>query len=437
VLGDWRESRAHVERALVVHRAAGDQSSEGRALAALGDTWFYEDRLDEAQKSYAEALAIHRQLGERAAEGVALSRLASVAMERGDAAAARELYRGSVDLHREVGDRRALASTSGYLAILEQEEGDLAAAEERFRHAVELAREIENRRTEGIFTGYLAGCLLEMGRLGEAAETYQRAVDITAEVGAGSTCALFQAGLGALRAMRGDVAGAEAIFAAAEAQLGRMREQTFVAAAVDLLGGFLDIARGAPRSAACRLAKAGGGLSQTDVRFAARLLERALDAAGEPPFEGAMDVGGEGGAEAFEGGPEAFAARGSSTMAPPVAGAGTVVADAPPDALVVARSGRWFRAPQGEVVSLQRRRALRLIMAALAAQRAQQPDTGIDLHAVAAAGWPGERLHPEAAADRVYTAIATLRRMGLRTALLSRDDGYLLDPALHFLAGDG
>ncbi|MEJ7727735.1 MAG: hypothetical protein WKG00_00810 [Polyangiaceae bacterium] len=215
-----------------------------------------------------------------------------------------------------------------------------------------------------------------------------------------------------------------------------MREQTFVAAAVELLGGFLDIARGTPRSAACRLAKAGGGLSQTDVRFAARLLERALDAAGEPPFEGTIESGGERGGEALESTPEASAARGSPTLSPPVPAAASVPADAPPDALVVARSGRWFRAPQGEVVSLQRRRALRLIMSALAAQRAaarrrHRPARGG--RGRLAWGAPPQ----EAAADRVYTAIATLRRMGLRTALLSRDDGYLLDPALHFVAGEG
>ncbi len=51
------------------------------------------------------------------------------------------------------------------------------------------------------------------------------------------------------------------------------------------------------------------------------------------------------------------------------------------------------------------------------------------------AGWPGERLVAEAAAGRLYAAIATLRRMGLRDWLQRRDDGYLLDADVPFRRG--
>lgn len=43
-------------------------------------------------------------------------------------------------------------------------------------------------------------------------------------------------------------------------------------------------------------------------------------------------------------------------------------------------------------------------------------------------GWPGERMVPEAAASRVYTAVRELRAMGLRPVLDRRAEGYLLDP---------
>jgi hypothetical protein len=36
----------------------------------------------------------------------------------------------------------------------------------------------------------------------------------------------------------------------------------------------------------------------------------------------------------------------------------------------------------------------------------------------------------QAASRSVYTAVATLRRMGLKPYLLRVDEGYLLDPAL-------
>ena len=52
------------------------------------------------------------------------------------------------------------------------------------------------------------------------------------------------------------------------------------------------------------------------------------------------------------------------------------------------------------------------------------------------AGWPGERVLPEAAANRVYVAVATMRKLGLRDVLLSRDDGYLLTTDIDVVYGD-
>lgn len=83
---------------------------------------------------------------------------------------------------------------------------------------------------------------------------------------------------------------------------------------------------------------------------------------------------------------------------------------------------RWYRW-EGRVVSLERRRALRGILGCLAAV-APEPASG---EAIVAAGWPEERVLPAAAASRVRTAIATLRRLGLRDILLTTGDGYRID----------
>ena len=56
------------------------------------------------------------------------------------------------------------------------------------------------------------------------------------------------------------------------------------------------------------------------------------------------------------------------------------------------------------------------------------PGVGISMHALVDAGWPGERIQPEAAAARVYTSIKTLRALGLDAIVIRRDDGYLINP---------
>jgi predicted ATPase len=109
------------------------------------------------------------------------------------------------------------------------------------------------------------------------------------------------------------------------------------------------------------------------------------------------------------------------------------LAPAPPPrvrGLVVAADGRWFCCEASEPVSLMKRRALRRLLLRLAEQRHAAPGVALSLHDLLEAGWPGERTTYEAGNARVYNALTTLRKLGLRATLVSRDDGYLLDPAV-------
>lgn len=101
------------------------------------------------------------------------------------------------------------------------------------------------------------------------------------------------------------------------------------------------------------------------------------------------------------------------------------VAASPRASLEATVDGRWFRVGAADPVDISRRAAQRRILAALLT--AESP---LDIHAVVEAGWPGERLHPEAGRARAYTAIRSLRRFGLQDILVRIDDGYALDPAV-------
>jgi hypothetical protein len=96
--------------------------------------------------------------------------------------------------------------------------------------------------------------------------------------------------------------------------------------------------------------------------------------------------------------------------------------------LMVGPDSRWFRMGDAPPVDLSRRGPIRRILTALVALRDDAPGTGMDLDAVMAAGWPDQELLWESGRARVYTAIRTLRRFGLEPILVTRDDGYLLDP---------
>jgi hypothetical protein len=98
--------------------------------------------------------------------------------------------------------------------------------------------------------------------------------------------------------------------------------------------------------------------------------------------------------------------------------------------LAVGPAGVWFQLPGEPVVSLERWRSLQRVLACLAEERQDRPGGPLSVEALVTAGWPGERMLARAGATRVYTAIASLRRLGLRDVLLSTDQGYLLAPGL-------
>jgi len=58
------------------------------------------------------------------------------------------------------------------------------------------------------------------------------------------------------------------------------------------------------------------------------------------------------------------------------------------------------------------------------------PGRGLSLTALREAGWPGERMLPDAASNRIYVAMTQLRKLGLKGWLKRSGEGYFLDPAL-------
>lgn len=104
--------------------------------------------------------------------------------------------------------------------------------------------------------------------------------------------------------------------------------------------------------------------------------------------------------------------------------------------LRVAAGAEWFQLGDRERVVLETRIPLRRLLLGLVQLRASSPTSVLPVTAAFAAGWPGERATPTAAAMRVYTAVHTLRRLGLRGVLVRRRRGYVLDCAVEIAAND-
>jgi len=98
--------------------------------------------------------------------------------------------------------------------------------------------------------------------------------------------------------------------------------------------------------------------------------------------------------------------------------------------LWVAQDGARFSLEDADPTEIGRFRAAQRILAALAVQRVRLPGVGLDTDALFEAGWPDTVIDPIASQNRVYAELSRLRKLGLKGIIQRVESGYLLDPAV-------
>jgi len=403
VRGENERSIADLERGRELARAAEDRPAQAEALIMLSVRLRQESRLDDAIAAATEAGALvdadawPRLYGESAVvKGMLLGEVGRADEARRENLRARAIFVAAGNSWSE-----ALALVN--LAALAQAAGDFEGAAHDLDQGLAIFRAFGDLRYESRYLGYRATVAHESGAHDEALALYQRA--LTRGVVLPHSDALWHAGIGVLHAGAGDLAAATDAFAAADASLSRVDAPLF-AAAIEVHRGHLDVlaarsARAAESRAECmekartRLTRRRHDERSADVRFAARLLARAI---------------------------EALDARPRDPSVPPRKDQREI--------LWVGASGRAFRLGDSPTVDLSRRGSLRRILEWLASERLARPGVASDWPALLARGWPDERVLVEAGATRVRVAVATLRKLGLARVLVTRDDGYLLSESV-------
>lgn len=100
------------------------------------------------------------------------------------------------------------------------------------------------------------------------------------------------------------------------------------------------------------------------------------------------------------------------------------------DHVSLAPGARWVRPPGGAWQDLRERHAVRRLLLKLIDHQREAPGRGLSLLALREAGWPGERILPDAASNRIYVAMTQLRKLGFKGWLKRGEEGYFLDPTL-------
>jgi predicted ATPase len=399
--GRFDEAMTRSGEAIAVFEALGDESRVAETRSHRANFLWLQGHVDEARRDYLDALVVLERHDDRRAEAIALGNLASLERDMGFIPDAHEHFERSLALLSALGDRFHRGTFMMNLGGLLLENGDTADARAAFEEALTLHRQTGNRRWEGVALASLAHCDEIQGHLETATSGYATATELADRFGHPVMQAMILCWRARLAAERADLELASACLERAESVF-REVGTTVVDGLAEVARAHIELARsrsagehiGKARDLIAALHEAGATRRSGDLRMAVGQLEACLDAAEQ--------------------------ARRSELPA------------ADQQTLVVAGTALGFRAPGGSWQDLSTRGALRRILAALSDRREQAPGQPLTRAQLVEAGWPDERITTDAAATRVYTAIATLRRRGLRGVLVRRDEGYLLDPSTPF-----
>ncbi len=315
-------------------------------------------------------------------------------LRNGDAA--RDWNGRAIEASDAIGDLWLGALALANLAQHEQEEGHFERAEELLERALGRLRDAGEAHYEAVYASACGDLSFERETPDAARRWYSEGARYFAPLPAHRQTGILHAAFAALEAGDGDLVAAASHLELAQRSAARS-QNPIVRAVVELQRGVVELARATEAErpellARCRaLATRSTPLADTsmDVRFAQRILVRTI---------ARLDAGG---------------AQSTSSR------------------LRLARDGSWVEGAAGSArIDLGRRGALRRILLALVAQHEKTPGQGLSVDALVETGWPGERVLVDAAATRVRVAVSTLRRLGLRAFIVTRDDGYLLDPRI-------
>jgi predicted ATPase len=298
----------------------------------------------------------------------------------------------------QLSDRAYLESTVRLrLAFLALDEGNPAEAQYECEQVMALAVSVRSRRLQGLSDGCLALASWFHGRLDEADELIARSLQALGSAGDQANTGFALSISGAIHAARDRIDDSMAAFAAADAALADIDDQVGTATAA-IYRGHLDLARARTATgetarsyraeAERRLDLDAVGAHASQARVAVRTLQRALAEVASP------------------------AARDD-------------------DVLVVDHGERQIRIP-GRVrwVRFGRQAVLWRLLIELCDARLRAPGQPISHDALFAAGWPGQSIAPASAQNRLHVALNSLRKLGLRPLVITRDDGYMLTPSV-------
>jgi tetratricopeptide (TPR) repeat protein len=380
--------QADLPRAMTLYgeaivRAAGDPRAEGRVLAAASYDGFHGGIAPELQlRRIRTALARLRVVGDVPGEAHVRMFVGGALLQRGELETAIDELLDAADLHRLNGDVRGGLLARELLAIAHHDRREWEVAETLYEEVIAGAQAIGSTHLAVHARAHWALLAVDRGDLEPAWEALSLAEAESARSGEVQLGTVMQA----IRAVVARLLGRPPLPSppAVEARFDAERLMIEVCAELEKVVPFASSA--AQEEALARLRARWPVLAERDpaifdVRWVRRLVSSPILLAAQ---------------------------RGAGSRSIPL--------------LRIGAAARWFEL-DGVRHELDHSALSRRLLGALA----HEPGAVRSVSDLRDAGWPGEKMSPRSAAQRVHTAVRRLRESGLGAALRSGPGGYWLD----------
>jgi tetratricopeptide (TPR) repeat protein len=374
--GQFQRARDLADAALAVAERTNDEWLRAYALDGVGYVDIYAGDPARARAVCERALEIFRRLGNPFEEVPVLTSLTFIHASLGDVDRAIATAAEGLRLHDEIGVARSSLRVALATAVARAEHfaGHLESACRGYEENARLAVVLGYRRLEAYARGYLGIARFEQGAESEGRAILKEAIALVLATGDIHYGAFLRGTLGAMETRTGDPTEGARLLTEAEATLEGQDTSPLRAA--------LAIYRG--QTSPDGIGSSSGSVGLFEVALAHRIV---TGKAGVPAVE------------------------------PPRGGR-----------LVVAADGSWFEPPAGDRVHIGKRPVMRRMVLALAQAHRDRPEHSVSQGELLQAGWPDERVLPQAARRRLQVMVGRMRDLGLRGLLETTDIGYRLTP---------
>jgi len=195
-LGDYEQSRVHLELALAGMRQLGQRLAEGRILNVLGLLEWDLGNYDQAIKNFGQASRIGDELGDKRLAGSSMNNLSLVYDELGDYSTSLKQYAQALELYSGADFPRGEGDTLGNIGGVNLLLGRYSTALDYYQRALAISERLESKPSMSLDHGNMALCLAGLGQMDEALRHFELALELARETGMRKEEALWMRGKG-------------------------------------------------------------------------------------------------------------------------------------------------------------------------------------------------------------------------------------------------